>query len=209
MLERPQGPLVDALRANGCKVKYLGESGTLPLAISGGGLKGGDLQMSGQVSSQFVSSILLAAPYAASPLTLTLNEANPTSISYIEMTLQTMAHFGVNVERLALNKFKVPLGGYKCPAEYFVEADASSATYPLAVAAVTGRSVTVRGVGRTSLQGDAGFCRLLEKMGCKVEQTDDSTTVTGPPHGNLQPVRLFFAPPPPHTHILFLNSNSE
>ena len=69
--------------------------------------------MSGKVSSQFVSSLLLAAPYASTPLTLTLDEANPTSISYIEMTLQTMAQFGVVIERLAVNKFKVPLGRYK------------------------------------------------------------------------------------------------
>jgi len=190
MLERPQGPLVDALRSNGCKIRYRGEAGTLPLDVSGGGLRGGDLQMSGKVSSQFVSSVLLAAPYAAAPLTLTLDEANPTSLSYIEMTLQTMAQFGVAVERLDVNKFRVPLGGYRAPAEYMVEADASSATYPLAMAAVTGRRVTVLGVGNASLQGDAAFCHLLGRMGCVVEQTATTTTVTGPASGaaGLRPV---------------------
>ena len=102
------------------------------------------------------------------------------------MTVKVMAQFGVEVERLALNKFRVHppsqkgASPYTSPKEYTVEADASSATYPLAVAAVTGGSVTVRGVGKDSLQGDADFCELLGRMGCKVERGADWTRVTGP-----------------------------
>jgi len=95
----------------------------------------------------------------------------------------------VNADRK--NKtYDVPQSTYKNPKEYIVEADASSATYPLAIAAITGGSVTVQGIGSGSLQGDAQFYKLLEKMGCTVSQNADSTTVNGPPKGTLRALNV-------------------
>ena len=181
MLVRPQGPLVAALNENGCEITYLGEQGHLPLRIRGGGLRGGRMYLEGKVSSQFVSSVLIASPFAREGLDLELAEKDPTSISYIDMTVKNMRHFGVHVDRPAINRFVVAPGQrYVAPADYAVEADASSATYPLAIAAITGQTVTVHGVGSESLQGDAGFCALLRDMGCAISQTADATTVVGP-----------------------------
>lgn len=141
------------------------------------------MSLSGKISSQFVSSVLFAAPYAQEPLELTLEEAEPTSISYIEMTVKTMKEFGVDVERLAINKFRVPnVRGYHSPSMYAVEADASSATYALAMATIVPqRTIKVLGVGKTSVQGDANFCFLMEQMGGTVAQDDNSTSITGGP----------------------------
>lgn len=178
MMERPQSDLTDALKKNGVRIEG---NGFLPLQVRGGGFPGGPITMSGKISSQFVSSVLFAAPYAQLPLELTLEEAEPTSISYIEMTVKTMKEFGVEVERLAINKFRVPnTRGYRSPSVYNVEADASSATYALAMATITpNRTVKVLGVGQSSVQGDANFCFLMEQMGGRVEQDADSTSLTG------------------------------
>ena len=110
------------------------------------------------------------------------------------MTIAAMRQFGVNVETVADNHYIIPNCGYRAPTSddvVLVEADASSATYALAIAAVTGNEVTVEGVGSESLQGDASFCRALEKMGCEVKQTKMSTTVRGPgKQGGLQAIDI-------------------
>lgn len=179
---RPQDALIAALNKNGMRVESVNANGCVPLRVFGGGFKGGKMILEGKVSSQYVSSVLLSAPFAESPLDLTLLESDPTSILYIEMTLQNMRQFGVEVQRPAINRFIVPNTiGYKAPAVYAIEGDASSATYALASAALRpGVSVTVLNVGSKSLQGDAKFCMLLQKMGCVVQQTATTTTVTGP-----------------------------
>lgn len=182
--ERPIGPLVDALRAHGCAIGEQGEAGRLPLRVDGsGGLAGGEFALSGKVSSQYVSSVLLSAPYARETLALRLKEAKPTSLPYIRMTVELMRRFGVDVDVVADDHYVIPPGPYKPPASgvFDVEPDASSATYALAMAAVTGGEVTVEGVGSTSVQGDAGFCLALRSMGCTVVQTETSSTVRGPP----------------------------
>ncbi|GLE11207.1 hypothetical protein PINS_up023546, partial [Pythium insidiosum] len=116
---------------------------------------------------------------------------HPTSLPYILMTTQLMEAFGIAVETLAPNRYRVPCGVYQNPAEFSVEVDASSATYPLALAAITGGSVTVESLGNTSLQGDAAFHTLLHAMGCRTEQDSTTTTVTGPPQGTtLQAVEI-------------------
>lgn len=183
MKERPIAPLVDALRANGCEITYVEGEGCPPIAVRGTGLKGGVMRLAGKVSSQYVSSVLLSAPYAREPLVLELEEEHPTSLPYILMTTQLMKDFGVEVETLAPNRYRVPCGAYKNPAEWTVEVDASSATYPLALAAITGGQVTVQALGATSLQGDAAFHTLLSAMGCTTTQDAFSTTVTGPARG--------------------------
>ncbi|CAI5715166.1 unnamed protein product [Peronospora destructor] len=184
MKERPISPLVNALRGNGCEIVYSEKEGYLPLAIRGTGLRGGTVRLAAEVSSQYVSSVLISAPYAKEPLVLELEEDEPTSLPYILMTTQLMKQFGIAVETLAPNRYRVPCGIYENPTEVSVEVDASSATYPLAFAAITGGQVTVEALGNTSLQGDAAFHTLLRSMGCTTTQDATSTTVAGPQDGS-------------------------
>lgn len=194
MKQRPCGPLVEALLSNGSSISYLETPGCLPLAINEG-LKGGHIQLAASVSSQYVSSILLCAPYASTPegTVLELTGGQVISQPYIDMTIAMMATFGITVTRRKnatgqpLDVYEIPKGVYKNPAAYNIESDASSATYPLAIAAITGTTCTIENIGSASLQGDAGFAKgVLEPMGCKVVQTENETTVTGPPKGQLR-----------------------
>jgi pentafunctional AROM polypeptide len=193
MKVRPIGALVDALRSNGVGVKYLEKEKSLPVQVdANAGFAGGVIELAATVSSQYVSSILMAAPYAHKPVTLRLVGGKPISQPYIDMTLAMMASFGINAERSTEdpNTYHIPQGVYKNPARYVVESDASSATYPLAVAAITGTTCTIPNIGSKSLQGDARFAvDVLRPMGCTVEQTDISTTVTGPPIGTLKAIK--------------------
>lgn len=192
MKERPIGPLVDSLRSKGVEVSYLEKSGSLPIKVDAtGGVTGGDIDLAATVSSQYVSSLLLCAPYAQKPVTLRLVGGKPISQLYIDMTIAMMASFGVHVQKSKSeeNTYHIPKQAYVNPSEYEVESDASSATYPLAIAAITGTTCTVPNIGSSSLQGDARFAvDILRPMGCTVEQTATSTTVTGPPRGNLKPI---------------------
>jgi pentafunctional AROM polypeptide len=198
MKQRPVGPLVDALRANGSEISYLESEGCLPLAIkaTSKGLAGSRIQLAASVSSQYVSSILLCAPYASEPITLELTGGQVISQPYIDMTIAMMKTFGINVTRASdsttgrlLDIYNIPKGIYTSPPEYNVESDASSATYPLAIAAITGTTCTIANIGSSSLQGDAGFAKgVLEPMGCEVIQTETETTVKGPPIGQLRAI---------------------
>ncbi|CAG7850201.1 Pentafunctional AROM polypeptide {ECO:0000255/HAMAP-Rule:MF_03143} Includes: RecName: Full=3-dehydroquinate synthase {ECO:0000255/HAMAP-Rule:MF_03143}; Short=DHQS {ECO:0000255/HAMAP-Rule:MF_03143}; {ECO:0000255/HAMAP-Rule:MF_03143}; Includes: RecName: Full=3-phosphoshikimate 1-carboxyvinyltransferase {ECO:0000255/HAMAP-Rule:MF_03143}; {ECO:0000255/HAMAP-Rule:MF_03143}; AltName: Full=5-enolpyruvylshikimate-3-phosphate synthase {ECO:0000255/HAMAP-Rule:MF_03143}; Short=EPSP synthase {ECO:0000255/HAMAP-Rule:MF len=200
MKQRPIGPLVDALLANGTDVKYQENEGSLPLKIKASttGFAGGHIRLAASVSSQYVSSILLCAPYAAQPVMLELTGGQVISQPYIDMTIAMMKTFGIVVTRRKdeesgklLDIYDIPTGIYVNPPEYVIESDASSATYPLAIAAITGTTCTLTNIGSSSLQGDAGFAKaVLEPMGCTVEQTETSTTVTGPPVGSLQAIGL-------------------
>ncbi|WWC90083.1 pentafunctional AROM polypeptide [Kwoniella dendrophila CBS 6074] len=194
MKQRPIGPLVDALSANGAKIEYVESTGCLPLNIETDGFKGGHIKLAASVSSQYVSSILLCAPYAAQEVTLELTGGQVISQPYIDMTTAMMAEFGITVQRQKdattgnlLDVYVIPKGTYINPSDYSVESDASSATYPLAIAAITGTTCTISNIGSSSLQGDARFAKeVLEPMGCTVEQTLTSTKVTGPPVGQLR-----------------------
>ncbi|KAF9653571.1 aromatic amino acid family biosynthesis-like protein [Thelephora ganbajun] len=194
MKQRPIGPLVDALRANGSEIDYLESQGCLPLSITPAGLKGSRIQLAASVSSQYVSSILLCAPYALEPVILELTGGQVISQPYIDMTIAMMKTFGVDIVRKTdpetgklLDIYEIPHAVYKNPPEYNIESDASSATYPLAIAAITGTTCTIPNIGSASLQGDARFAKdVLEPMGCKVVQTETETTVTGPPIGQLK-----------------------
>lgn len=192
MKQRPIGSLVDALRSNGNAVEYLESQGSLPLRVpSTSGLAGGNIELEAKVSSQYVSSILMCAPYAREPVNLSLVGGKPISQLYIDMTIAMMASFGVEVTKSTTKEhtYHIPQGTYKNPEVYVVESDASSATYPLAIAAITGTTVTVPNIGKKSLQGDARFAvDVLRPMGCTVEQSDYSTTVRGPPKGKLKPL---------------------
>ena len=196
MKQRPIGPLVDALSSNGSNIQYLESQGCLPLSISPDGLKGSRIQLAASVSSQYVSSILLCAPYAQEAVTLELTGGQVISQPYIDMTVTMMEAFGMKVLRRTdpdtgalLDVYDIPKGSYTNPTEYCIESDASSATYPLAIAAITGTSCTIANIGSSSLQGDAKFAKeVLEKMGCNVVQTSSETTVEGPRNGRLKAI---------------------
>lgn len=186
MQERPIGALVDALRANGQEVSYINREGSLPVDVytPEGELRGGRIELAATVSSQYVSALLIVAPYAKKEsVTLSLVGGKPISQFYIDMTIQMMADFGVKVTKSTTepHTYHIPQATYRAPHTYTVESDASSATYPLAFAALTGTKCTVPTIGSASLQGDARFAvDVLAPMGCEVEQTATSTTVVGP-----------------------------
>ena len=190
MRERPIGPLVDSLTTNGVKISYKERNGSLPIEVDAcQGFDGGHVELSASISSQYVSSLLMCAPYARKPVTLRLVGGKPVSQAYIDMTVSMMASFGVQVkrsEKVDDHTYYIPKQSYVNPAKYEIESDASSASYPLAVAAITGTSCTVPNIGSKSLQGDARFAvDVLRPMGCNVEQSDTSTTVAGPTKGSL------------------------
>ncbi|PFH47573.1 hypothetical protein AMATHDRAFT_151764 [Amanita thiersii Skay4041] len=196
MKQRPIGPLVTALRDNGSKIGYLESEGCLPLSIPPESLVGGTIQLAASVSSQYVSSILLCAPYARNSVTLELVGGQVISQPYIDMTIAMMRTFGIDVIRRQdpatgkqLDIYDIPKGVYINPPDYSIESDASSATYPLAIAAITGTTCTISNIGCASIQGDAKFAReVLERMGCCVKQTATATTVIGPPIGQLKAI---------------------
>lgn len=190
MKQRPIGPLVDALRANGSEITYNESEGCLPLSIAPKGLQGGVIRLAASVSSQYVSSILLCAPYAREAVTLELVGGTVISQPYIDMTIAMMRTFGVLVTRdPGTDVYRIPQGIYVNPAQYAIESDASSATYPLAIAAITGTTCTLENIGSKSLQGDARFAvDVLARMGCEVMQTANETTVTGPKRGELKAI---------------------
>lgn len=192
MKQRPIGPLVEALRANGSDIEFEESAGSLPVRVTAGqNLKGGRLELSATISSQYVSSILMCAPYADEPVTLSLVGGKPISQLYIDMTISMMATFGITVTKSTTEEYTyhIPKGAYVNPSEYIIESDASSATYPLAFAAISGTSCTIPNIGSASIQGDARFAvDVLEPMGCKVSQDAYSTTVQGPPIGSLKAI---------------------
>eukprot|EP00962_Isochrysis_galbana_P005286 scaffold1441_cov120-Isochrysis_galbana.AAC.15 len=182
MKQRPISDLTSALAECGCAIDHIEPDtspSSLPLRVHATGFPGGRIELSGKVSSQFVSSVLISAPYAQAAVELVLKEP-PVSQSYIDMTVSLMAQFGVVVEREGNLVYRVPTKAYTNPTKVQVECDASSATYPLAMAAITGGTVTAETVGKASIQGDAAFALLLRDMGCTVKQTANNTTVTGP-----------------------------
>lgn len=185
MQERPIGDLVNALTKNGAEVQYLRNQGSLPVRVGKTPFRGGRIELEATVSSQYVSALLMVAPYASEPVTLALVGGQPVSQFYIDMTIQMMQDFGVKVERASEpHTYVIPNTPYTAPADYTVESDASSSTYPLAFAALNGIECTVPSIGSSSLQGDAQFGPLvLERMGCVVKQTATATTVCAPESG--------------------------
>ncbi|XP_008803985.2 3-phosphoshikimate 1-carboxyvinyltransferase 2-like [Phoenix dactylifera] len=183
MRERPIGDLVTALKQLGADVDCFLGTNCPPVRVNAmGGLPGGKVKLSGSISSQYLTALLMAAPLAHGDVEIEIID-KLISIPYVEMTLKLMECFGVTVEHSdSWDRFLIKGGQkYKSPGSAYVEGDASSASYFLAGAAVTGGTVTVEGCGTASLQGDVKFAEVLEKMGAKVTWTENSVTVTGPP----------------------------
>ena len=170
MHERPIGDLVDALRSLGADIGYLGRDGYPPLAIRPAQSRGATAAVAvrGEVSSQFVTALLLALPTAGGGVTIEI-VGELVSRPYVEMTLRLMARFGVAVEQEGRQRMRLPAGAaYSSPGAIFVEGDASSASYFLAAGAIAGGPVRVEGVGQASIQGDARFAEVLAAMGAVV-----------------------------------------
>ncbi|MEY3045063.1 MAG: hypothetical protein RL242_1905 [Pseudomonadota bacterium] len=185
MRERPIQDLLDGLNQLGAQVRSIDNTGCPPVEIIANGLPGGVTKLSGAISSQYLSAILLASPYAQTPVEIRIKD-HLVSIPYVEMTIRLMNRFGVNVdvsEDFKSFHINAPQS-YKSPKTYFVEGDASSASYFLAGAAITGGTVTVIGCGTDSLQGDAQFAKIMEMMGAEVQWEANQITVRG--SGNLK-----------------------
>lgn len=179
MYERPIGDLVDAMTALGAEVTYLRDHGYPPLAIKGRPLTGGEVSIKGNISSQYLTALLMVAPLLSSDLIIRV-EGELVSKPYIDITLDTMARFGVSVDNQDYQRFVVSGGQtYVAAGEIMVEGDASSASYFLAAAAIGGGPVKVHGTGSASVQGDAEFAKVLEQMGARVEYSDLWIEVTG------------------------------
>ncbi|HEX5632962.1 MAG TPA: 3-phosphoshikimate 1-carboxyvinyltransferase, partial [Gemmatimonadales bacterium] len=189
MHERPIGDLIEALVPAGARVQWLGNPGFPPLAIAPRERREAPrLRIRGSVSSQFVSGVLMALPWAGESARLEI-EGELISKPYVELTLGLMARFGVQVRREGWSAFEVPGGqGYESPGEVLVEGDASSASYFLAAGLLGGGPVRVEGVGRASVQGDVHFTRVLAAMGAKIDFGEHWIESSGRPP--LEPIDL-------------------
>ncbi len=176
MRERPMGMLIDGLRAMGAKLECTENEGFIPVRVErGDGLRGGEVRLSRPASSQFVSGLVIAATLADGPAQIVLEQGTPAR-PYVDMTLRVLESFGGAARWEADTLHVEPHTLRGC--DYIVEADASAASYPLTLAAIHGGRATVS-LGRDSMQGDAGFAAVLERMGARVAQGDDTTTVEG------------------------------
>lgn len=175
MHERPIGDLVDALNEIGARIEYTGEAGFPPLHIQRGHLHAQRLQVRGNVSSQFLTALLMAAPLMAREQDVTIAVIGELiSKPYIEITLNLMRRFGVEVQRDGWQSFTIAQGQhYRSPGVIHVEGDASSASYFLAAGAIAGGPVRVEGVGNNSIQGDVRFVEALRHMGATVTLGDN------------------------------------
>ncbi len=175
MHERPIGDLVDALRRVGSEISYTGVAGFPPLHIQSGQIHPHGWQVRGNVSSQFLTALLMAAPLIVCDHDIVIEVLGDLiSKPYIEITLNLMQRFGVTVKRDGWQKFIISAGQYyQSPGSIHVEGDASSASYFLAAGAICGGPVRVTGVGRDSIQGDVRFVDALEKMGASISMGDN------------------------------------
>ncbi|MBW2019372.1 MAG: 3-phosphoshikimate 1-carboxyvinyltransferase [Deltaproteobacteria bacterium] len=179
MRQRPIQPLVDALNQMGVKARCIEENGCPPVKVRAKGLPGGKTGLTRGLSSQYVSSLLLAAPYAEKDTEIEICTPFP-SWPYIRLTINVMAHFGVKVSVFEDRLFYIKAPQAYQPREYVIEGDLSSATYFMAAAAILGRTIRISNINPGSLQGDLRFLEILETMGCKVSTSGEGIQITGP-----------------------------
>ena len=191
MHERPIGDLVDALRQLGADIQYLGIEGFPPLRIAPSVLLGDVVQVRGDVSSQFLTGLLMALPLLKQTVSVEV-VGDLISKPYIEITLAMMARFGVTVERQGWQRFVFFAGQqqYQSPGTIHVEGDASSASYFLTAGAIGAGPLRVEGVGKTSVQGDVRFAEALEKMGAVIIMGDNWMEARAPQSGRLKAIDL-------------------
>jgi len=189
MRKRPIGALGEVLQALGAGIEYLGEEGFPPIVVHASGLHGGHVAFDSPQSSQMVSALLLAAPYASRDVFIEVAGDVP-SIPFLKMTTAVMDRFGAGVleddtwsrgDRTI--RFIVEAPQCYQSSSLLIEPDATNASYFLAAAAVAGGRVTVEGLGTHSMQGDIGFVNVLERMGCRIEREATQLSITSPPDG--------------------------
>ena len=190
MRARPIAPLITALRSLGAQLKGADAPGCIPLQIEGGHLRGGAVRVPGDVSSQYLSGLLLASPYMNDGLRLSIPDVL-VSRPYVEMTIKMMEAFGVEVRCPSPQSFHVEAGQRYLGRAYEIEPDASGASYFFAAAALTGGRVRVHGLSRASMQGDLRFVEILERMGCHVHWGPTWIELQGPEElGRLRGVEV-------------------
>jgi 3-phosphoshikimate 1-carboxyvinyltransferase len=183
MRQRPMRDLLSALDQLGAQV--MSDTGCPPVRVIASGLPGGTARVAGDVSSQFLSGLLLVAPYARQPVELIV-EGELNSAPYVDLTLALMEDFGVSAWRDGYARFTVQPQAYQPQPRHAIEGDASAASYFLAAPAVLGGSVRVANVTRRSRQGDVAFADVLEQMGCQVVDNAEGLFVAGPARGALR-----------------------
>jgi len=183
MRQRPIGDLVNALDELGAKIQAVnstdpaGRPASPPLKVLASGLSGGRASVPGETSSQFLSALLMVAPYAREAVELSVsNELN--SKPYVDMTLAVMEEFGVSVRREGYERFRIDRAVYQPRENYVIESDASSASYFFAAAAILGGMLRVENLTRRSKQGDLAFLEVLERMGCSVVEREGGIEVS-------------------------------
>lgn len=193
MHERPIGDLVDGLRQLGADIAYPGNEGFPPLEIKPAVIhSGGVVRIKGNVSSQFLTALLMALPTTHVETTVEVM-GELISKPYLEITLRLMHQFGVNVQREGWQRFIVPGNQrYLSPGNVHVEGDASSASYFLAAGAIGGGPVRVEGVGRHSIQGDVAFAQALEKIGVQINMGDNWIEASAPTDKKLKAFDMDF-----------------
>jgi 3-phosphoshikimate 1-carboxyvinyltransferase len=193
MHERPIGDLVDSLRQLGADIDYLGNEGFPPLEIKPAAIRAGKVvRIKGNVSSQFLTALLIALPTTGVETTVEVI-GELISKPYIEITLKLMARFGVEVGREGWQRFIIPGGKhYISPGVVYVEGDASSASYFLAAGAIARGPIRVEGVGRNSIQGDVAFASALEKIGARITMGDNWIEAQAPTTGKLNAFDMDF-----------------
>ena len=192
MAQRPIGDLLEALNQMGIGARSVNGNGCPPVEIKGGRAEGGRVTIDCHLSSQFLSAILLIAPCCRSDVTIEVVRG-PVSRPYVDLTCAVMRRCGIRLERSDYTHFRIP-GGQVYRADLLkVEPDCSQASYFWAAAAVAGGRVKVAGIGPGSLQGDLGFVRVLEQMGCRVQWAPDGVAVAG---GDLKGVQVDMADMP-------------
>ena len=184
MRERPIQDLLGALKPLGVKAGTQFETGCPPVIVEAQGLRGGVTSVAGERSSQYLSALLMVAPYAKNPVTLNV-EGDLQSKPFIDMTLRLMQDFGVEVKRDGYSSFEIEPAVYTAR-DYLIEGDAMAAGYFWSAAAITGGRVKVNNVGSNSIQGDKRLADVLGEMGCRVTWTENTCEVVGPPPGDLQ-----------------------
>ena len=190
MRERPIDDLVDALRALGAGAEILGRNGCPPVRLAGGGFRGGRATIDASRSSQFVSAVLLAAPYAREDVVLDPRDGVMVSTPYVDLTLQVMNAFGANATWLPGGSLRVAAGHPYAAREFAIEPDASAAAYPFCAAAIAGGAVRVEGVRSDSLQADWKLLDVLAEMGCSVERDANAVSVRRAPDAALTGVEV-------------------
>jgi 3-phosphoshikimate 1-carboxyvinyltransferase len=178
MRERPIGDLLGALQQLGVNAYSANDDGYPPVIVEANGLRGGRTRLKGNVSSQFLSGLLMVAPFAEQEVAIEI-DGPLVSEPYVAMTVAMMRKFAITVDGDATTQFHVPLTAHYAAQTFAIEPDASAASYFFAAAAVTSGEVTVPGLGTSSLQGDVLFARVLQEMGASVAMRENGTQLSG------------------------------